>query len=136
MSTPINWQTLTPEQRDRIVAEKIFHWQPVPCDEELTIYDDGMAFCYGCKQRDHISAFEHDVIAHPAYTTSMDAAMSVLRTVVKLETCDHDVLSEELWDTVNGDIWPPTYATKMVCDWTPEKICLTALKSAGCEVQP
>ena len=123
----INWQ-VTPAQRDRIVAEKLFGWQPVPCDEELTIYDDGTAFCYGCKQRDHISTFEHDVIAHPAYTQSMDAAWQV--------AIGHKVIDLLRLDTHRYRVrLSPDTALSAYADTAPEAICIAALRAAGFEVK-
>src|SRR5258708_5793037 len=106
MGEIIKWNELSPAERDRLVAEKVMGWQPVQCDEgiELTVYDDGDAWCPRCHQREHTSSFEHGIIPPPAYTQSMDAAWLVLKRVVQLETADREDLTYELFGTTWGDL--------------------------------
>ena len=125
MSDQINWKELTPDQKDSIVAEKLFNWQPVECSEELTIYDDGEAFCYGCKQRDHISTFEHGIIAHLPFTRSMGCAWQV--------AIGYDVIDLLKYE-------PHRYRVRLckgnkcaqaTAETAPEAICIAALILAG-----
>ena len=140
MSDSIKWSLLSPEDRDRLVAEKIMGWQPVQCDEdvELTVYDDGDAWCPRCHAREHINSFDHDIIPPPAYTRSLDAAWQI----AELERFSH----VELMRYSIGDVIDPAYKydCRLITNgeafhsfgYTPqEAICLAALRAAGLGIE-
>lgn len=135
MGETIKWSELDAEERDRLVATKIMGWQPVQCDEdiELTIYDDGDAWCPRCHAREHINAFEHGIIPHPAYTRSMDAAWQVIQMLYgMLLFSNRRVFLRKIQQLVTeaSNLKEPG----MLIDWpdvflyiTPEIICQSAL---------
>lgn len=137
MSETIHWQQLTPEQRDRIVAEKLFGWRPIECNEELTIYSDGEAWCSGCHGYDHISTFEHSVVAYLAYTQSMDAAWRVTTDyptlVIEYEVLD--LFKYQLGGHYTCQIYKGTKKVEAKAQTAPEAICIAALMLAGYTVE-
>lgn len=88
MSEAICWKALTPEQRDRCVAEKVMGWTEQLCDldahdgMELAIYDSGDAYCPRCHAYGYIDDLEHGIIPPPRYTQSMDAAWLIVEKMV------------------------------------------------------
>ena len=69
----------------------------------------------------------------PNYTGNMDRALEILRSVVQREDVDPEVLSEELWKTTQDNL-TPFEAIKLVCMWTPERVCLAALRACRVEI--
>lgn len=133
MSEIIHWSKLTPVQRDRIVAEKIFRWQPVECNEEITIYSDGEAWCSGCHERDHISTFEHGVVAHLTYSQSMDCAWRITTDsptlVVAYEVLE--LFKFQLGGRYTCRIYKGKESVEAKAATAPEAICIAALMLAG-----
>ncbi len=119
--TPINWQAMTPAQRYALVAEQV---------SGRTI-DRSMNFGRLLMMREGSQSLTEEI---PAYTQSMDAAMDVLRTVVELEACDKEILCNNLLWAKTWLNCEPQEILERVCEWTPEKICIAALESIGCEV--
>lgn len=76
----VSWNTLTPEQRNALVAEKVMGWKPGICDGsmgEQPCSPDGW-FCQKCGEEGYWGDdFEHEEIA-PRYTQSMDLAWKIV----------------------------------------------------------
>jgi hypothetical protein len=161
MSDIIQWHTMTPEQRDRLVAEKIMSWQPVMCkavDPDINRYtwlewNDDSQWCMWCGVRETWASgneIEHRALPHPAYTQSMDSAWQVLQEMVRRHNKDgrtkdfmqfaENMLEVGGWDSSDAwaEIYPAHEIFTMAAKWTPEAICIAALKVVGVdlEVQP
>ncbi len=162
MNLLANWKNLAPIQQNAIIAEKIFGWQWIPFDfddvgsipeGQLWLLPDALAthnitngeWTWYIEEEEvwpkgSISPLPHKdnhilPIWIPDYLTSMSAAMAVLRAVVELEACDKEILCNTLLWAKTWLNCEPQEILERVCEWTPEKICLAALESIGCEVQ-
>jgi hypothetical protein len=148
MSETIQWAALTPEQRNLLIAEKIMGWdatQPctgtfLPLDPEpdgLYCPKCGAEICWGDDE-------EHHTPLPPHYSESMDAAWMVLQEIVRRPKQDGAIndafgkfadamLYEDNHDAFS-EIFPAYQIFSMAAEWTPERICIAALKAVGCEV--
>lgn len=151
VSGPSKWTEMTPDQRDMLVAEKVMGWKPVECnidttDAELTIYDDGEAWCPVCKKREHINSFDHGIIPPLPYSRSMGAAWKLVahyavRTIVLeqqfYKTSDRYGENVWLWACtlvdVRGSSMHPGKEFRGLAKQPPEAICLAFLKA--CDVE-
>lgn len=154
-----DWPNLTPIQKNAVIAEKIMGWQWIPFDfddvypmtGQLWLLPDPTAtsditngeWTWYIEEEEvwpkgSISPLPHKdkhilPIWIPHYISDMDGTITVLRTVTKR----NDVDLEELYDAIWGDAWDdltPLEATEAVCQWTPEQICIAALKAVGCTI--
>lgn len=148
MIEAIKWQAMTPEQRDELVAEKIFGWQRVMCDgdeKHVELPDNGMAICTVCGS----DAFgwaediEHGIIPlKERYTTSMDAAWKVVQRLWELHTPENAYERESVFLGYLGGLvsfedgmTAVRFTLADLASTSPEDICIAALKACGYKVQ-
>lgn len=144
----MKWIEMSEQERDRLVATTVMGWQERPCDldetgGELTLYDSGDACCPRCGVYDHINSFEHGMLQPAHYTTNMDAAWQVLKAMASRYDAQAEFVNEpfaqfvdELLPNSGGEIWTAwkCMATE-VAKWTPESICIAALKACGVVIE-
>ena len=125
----INWNTLTPDERDRVVAEKVMGWQAKPCDGEmgeLPTSSDGW-FCQSCGYSgDWGDGFEHEEVPD-RYTRSLDIAWKIVEHfknsngwIVFCENIAQIATSKEI--------------TSVLWYLSAEVICVAALRTCDFEV--
>ena len=152
MSEPIDWKALTPEQRNRLVAEKVMGWTEQQCDldahpeMELTIYSDGSACCPRCEVYDHIGNLEHGSIPPPPYSTSMDAVWEIVKhfdECLERDERTYTLFSESFLSGIatSYDKYSDHYCSDEaifslsdLAEFTPEKICLAALRAVEVDI--
>ena len=138
MSNPIDWQTLSAEERDKLVHERIMGLSIEPCkDGEINIRYGGYWECScGWMSPETLDHYDDGpFVAHdrpiPAYSTDMSAALSVLKYAVQVEVAsDKETLTYELFGTTWGDL-SAFQAIDIVCTWTPVQVCLAVLIAVG-----
>lgn len=141
------WGEMSERERDELVARLVMGWQPRPCDLEetggdLTVYDSGDACCPRCGEYEHINSFEHGVMAPPHYTTNLAAAWDVLRAMAARPRSPNGYLGEAftrfcdlLLPSQGGEIWTSySCLAETIVAWTPERICLAALRALDAPV--
>ncbi len=160
MSKPIHWQALTPIERNRLVATTVFDWQPLPCPEQgkewgvadLDRYETSRKwYCLRCHvSHDDVEGWES--VTHNSvnfcrnYATDWNAAMEVFLKVagdysetrhethtMQLMDFAEELLKESGW-TVGNEMYPAEAMLTVVVTWTPERICLAALRALGVEI--
>lgn len=141
MNEPITWASLTPEQRDELVAEKIFGWQPVQCpgnsdDVYCDEYND-----YGCAKcgayAPHGQALVHEIIPPEYSYQNMNAIkllrqrMAELHPLLNLHlfvyTYNRCYAAFSLEPPVDNDEWSEGNGEHCMED----AICLAALRACG-----
>ena len=133
----IDWKTLTAEQRDILVAEKIFNWKQKECEGEigeLPTSSDG----WSCQRCGH-SGYWGDDNAHQEiakhYSTNIGAAWLIVGKMRNdydgswLMTIEPHDLKPNL---VTIFIGSNSYSCKHA--FMAEAICIAALRAVGCEV--
>ena len=144
MSEVIQWAKLTPEERDRLVAEKVMGWDPnAPCTGRWVPLDpepDGL-YCTGCgaeigwgtkEWADH-----HDQPRAKAYTQSMDLAWEVLK---EIDAHHDEIMASFAYHLKCQYATPEGYDTfeanlAQLAQWTPERICIAALRAFGVKIE-
>ena len=131
----MTWTEMTPEERNRLVAEKVMGWQPKPCDDDDTmLYDAGEMCCRNCGVYEHINSFEHGEPLPPRYTQSMDAAWPIFQAMVQSEQYSH-AFRQALVAVLGLKVKEPaTFSLAWIARLTPEKICKAALESCGVHI--
>jgi hypothetical protein len=142
---PINWHTMTPEQHDRVIAEKVMNWQEKECDGEHGEVSGGW-FCTKCGRDGNWGDEMSHLELPPRYTTSMDAAWLVVQEMVKgyqqdeghpqFEAFADLMLASSEWDSSSAysEIYPACEIFAIAAQWTPEAICIATLHACGYEV--
>ena len=116
MSDPIKWSLLTSNQRNALVAYHIFH---------RTLVDLGLTGTLLLRSEKNPELNE----TMPAYIESMDEAWKVLQklasnTSISVDFTDHlDFASNAAYNLI-----------REIATWTPEKICIAALRATGLEI--
>lgn len=116
MPDPIKWSLLTPNQRNALVAYHIFHRKLV---------DLGLTGTLLLGSERDPKLYE----SMPAYTESMDEAWKVLQklannTSISVDFTDYlDFASNAAYNLI-----------REIATWTPEKICIAALRATGLEI--
>jgi hypothetical protein len=110
MSEQIKWSEMTPEQRDRLVAERVTGWKGEP--EQMPKYTRSMDAAW-----EVLKVF----INMPALTGKL---------------IRHKKLFFEYLGFWQGSDAPFYYHVTLVIlnTWTPERICIAALQAVGAEV--
>jgi hypothetical protein len=160
MSDPITWHALTPKEQNRLVATTLFGWQAEPCPEQgkewgeaaLDRYETSRKwYCVRCKiSQGDIEGWEsvphNPVNICPNYATDWNAAMQVFHKVagdynearyethtMQLMDFAEELLKESGW-SVSNEMYPAEAMLAVVATWTPERICIAALRAYGVEV--
>ncbi len=122
MSTDaIKWATLEQQERNALVAEKVF-------GRKILRDDSWGLWLLFHETKPGITE------AIPDYTRNMNDALLVLKQVVQSEVADKETLTYELFDTTWGDL--STFdALERICAWTPEILCIAALESVGVDIE-
>jgi hypothetical protein len=144
----INWRTMTPTQRDTLIAEKVMGWQERQCDGEHGEVAGGW-FCTKCGHNGNWGeGFTHTELP-PRYSQSMDDAWLVLQAMVKhyQQSAGKDInpqfeafadlmLASSEWDSSSAysEIYPACEIFAIAAKWTPEMIGIAALRALGYEV--
>ena len=137
---PIKWHALTPEQRNALIAEKVMNWQERQCDGEWAEVSGGW-FCTKCGHDGNWGdSFEHAELP-PRYSQSMDAAWLVLQNMVERYEQKAQqffdfagyMFDASGWDRteIHGDVYPGFHVCIMAAQWTPDAICIAALRAMG-----
>ncbi len=140
----MNWETMTPEQRDTLIHTEIMKRTQEPChDGQLDPYMGGYWQCscgwvsdffIGNGTTDH-------TIPIPRYTQSMDAAWLVVRMMNNSDSPTFhsyqgyanfiDALEKIVGSNLFFDLF---YCDKDGDHLTPERICKAALQAKGVEI--
>lgn len=150
----MNWDELSPEQKNALIAKKVMGWKPGACDGEIgekSISPDGW-YCQKCGHSGYWGDDQEHEQVPPRYTTDMNAAWKIAEKMVARMGWDD---LEFKW---RGPIFKPEYEylttegyplsttcwyvhvefdgkRKFICADTPqEAICKAALKSLGVEI--
>lgn len=120
---PIQWSTLTPNQRNALIAQHIFgrkvvKWHP---ERDMFIQREG--------------AEGHENI--PKYTESMDEAWKVLQKMTKDDEHAQDFADhfDSFGDGLRFVEMPMYEIIQWASRWTPENICIAALRVQGLTVE-
>jgi hypothetical protein len=160
MSEIIQWASLTRRQRDELVAEKVMHLQRVLCPSQGQDHnDDNLAYnrdfgywrcrtCNAHSQSEEDELFQHGMVfdALPRYSESLDAAWLVLQELVKHPRDQDgslndalgkfaDTMLDEDYHDAFSEIFPAYEVFIMAAKWTPERICIAALKAVGVDLE-
>lgn len=128
MTNAINWSTLTSDEQDRIVAEKIMGWQAKICD--YVDYEPISSVTWQCRSCGYCGRwdddFEHEELPSH-YTRSMDAAWKIAEHfknsngwIVFCENIAQIATSKEI--------------TSVLWYLSAEAICVAALRTCDFEV--
>lgn len=142
-----DWNLLSPQQRNLLVATLVMDWQPAPCTEgEINEYAGYWLCTCGWQSREIVG--NGTPTAHmkpmPDYTTDMNAAWEVLLRVA-VGKKPHDGSAEldarassffcELCNVTDmldpGELYPAFDMLSFAVRWTPESICKAALTMIG-----
>lgn len=137
---PINWRAMTPEQRNDVMHEKVMgHARKTTTHTSKTRAGDSFSY--------NVTSWQTGEPETPRYSQSMDAAWQVLQEMVKRKEPETDdsvqfeIFTEQMlavggWDnsTVWSEIYPASEVFVMAVKWTPEAICIAALRALGYEV--
>ena len=141
----MNWAEMSPEQKDNLIAEKIMDWQPMICTAthpHIYVNSEHQVLCKKCGYTEdevylsklHTHVYWKHATPMPRYTESMDAAWQVLRRMAEQEFEElHSAFAYRLGVTFATQEGFDTFAANLdqLASWTPEKICLAALKATG-----
>lgn len=149
----MKWAEMTSRQKDRLIAEKIMGYTV----REHGEYDGGFAHVEGVHapafylfdaqgnadwRKECTSEIEAWFLC-PHYTTDMNVAWQVLQKMSTRHNEQAEFLDEpfaqftdELLPNSAGEIWTAYQCmAREVARWTPEKICLAALKACGEDIE-
>lgn len=135
---PINWSALTPAQRNEEIHEKVMgHARKIATHTSRTRAGDSFSY--------NVTSWQTGGPDTPRYSQSMDAAWTVLQEMAKRKQPKFQpftlfveaMLTASGWG--NASAWSeiyPAYEIFMMAAvrWTPEIICVAALKGCGYEV--
>ena len=149
MTQQIDWQAMTENERDALIAEKVFGWQWVLVEQckDIKQQDDLIPFIAskntswllpddGLKDKNYLGASwqyinNKQVMPRnwiPHYSISMGAAWLIVERMKEPDSpADFHDLVDELADN--------TYVFDFLWHLTPERICLAALIAFGCDVE-
>lgn len=151
MSEPIRWQTLTLEQRDVLIHEKVMSVTELNCTGKM-IYDGEDAdetpffLCQQCGLRLLLPNYydrgvpKSHVVPIPDYTRSRDAAWKVLLSAAYHAPYEHPSslqrLAHELFQCGIDEFHDlnPYLVLGLMQGWTPEILCIACLRACGYEV--
>jgi len=151
MSEPINWKAMTPEQRNRCVAEKVMGFPSecfgalnvTPCTPlsapAYVVWTCDACFFVGSGDSEVDAPKEHVPVIHiPPYSTSMDTAWEVVRQMNKPINGKFDRYAAFI-DHLEKIVGSNMFFDLFYCDeneshLTPERICIAALRACGYEV--
>lgn len=153
----IKWSELTPEQRNLLVAQTVFNYQPVMCDVEgrderyVQVYDSGETYCRKCHGRGNIGytdghplAFEHQIVSPKPFTTDISMAWTILDQEKFYSYYVHCMKAKSTGlkkDQYACSLYWLAKKSTLICHCdstgnTPqEAICLAALVSYGIEIE-
>ena len=144
MSESIQWSALTPDQQDRIIAEKIMG-VPAICSGALhqDSRNSGFWTCDTCAAFGHTAppASHAPEVDIPAYSADLDAAMLVVRKMNEPHDGKFDRYARfiaELEKIVGSDMFFDLFYCDPASDdqhLTAERLCVAALRAVGVEVQ-
>jgi hypothetical protein len=133
-------------QRNEIVHEQVMLQEFERCRQTL-FWDagdgEGLLRCRGCEQIGTSAQLsqQHNKPV-PRYTQSMDRAWTVLQKIAarydeKAEFVDEVFydFAEELFDASGNEIWPATRLLSDMAKWTPDSLCVIALKAIGVDIE-
>lgn len=146
----IIWQQLTPDERNRLIAERIFDWQPVPCPANygaMTWSEYGFQWkCGVCGAgSETFNGFVHGIVnPYPDYVGDLNETWKIVDKIieshkfmsVKIEYAEGWKSETERWQAYLCMINP--YDGEIVgdsADTPQEAIFLAALKAIGLDVQ-
>lgn len=129
----IYWKTLTPEQRNEIVAEKVMGWVPKECDGEIgaqSISPDGW-FCQKCGVKGGWGdEFTHEERARP-YSQHIGIAWLIVRHFTVGVTLEY-IPGRDCTCKISGTISEPVYG---IAENPAEAICIAALRACDIDVR-
>lgn len=152
MGEVIHWKTLTPEQRDVLVHEKVMGATELNCTGKM-VYDGEDAdetpyyLCPQCGLRLLLPNYynrgvpKSHIIPIPDYTRSMDAAWKVLLSaayhsphekVSSLQKLAHELFNCGMIDDLHA--LNPYLVLGIIQGWAPEFLCIACLRACGYEV--
>lgn len=155
MSTePLYWNAMSPRERDAQIHEKVMG-QSLVCKGPLNVSPKlgGTSipafYLWDCSACDYVDSGDTPPDDHPStlpvphYTTSMDAAWQVMQHMAaRFNPKDpygyepFHRFTHDLFDTDNEELYPSyRYMANEVANWTPEKICLIALRAVGVAIE-
>lgn len=153
----MKWSDLNTRERDILIHEKVMHL-PVTCEGEIVPLAGGPCFeCAICHATFSVSEAmklderaPHAFANIPHYSTSMDAAWSVIKHIdehlMGIISPKHTLYrqaeyflseiatSHDLWSDHFGSD-EAIFSLSDLAELTPEKICLAALKSVGEDIE-
>lgn len=123
----MNWAEMTPFQRDALVGEKIFGHRSVNWSGLMVILKGELPLGG----------------ALPKYTTSMDAAWLVMQHLASQinpeNIYDYEPFirfTNALFSTENEELYTKyAFMAGDIAKWTPDRICLAALRAVGVEIE-
>jgi hypothetical protein len=136
----IKWKALTDEERSQLVAEKIMGWTPesrchITQDEREIIWGDDLARCKRCGHINWDDRMQTHTTAVLPYTTSLDAAWKVAEQMsTRTEGYPHPAVLF-LLDLRDQMEWRHRDIAWIFTQLTPEKVCVTALRAIGVEIE-
>jgi hypothetical protein len=148
MTDVINWNTLTPDERNRIVAEKVMGWQEKECEGQWIGYgydygmkweDDNYYICNVCEAKTYRpTGGEHKQDLILPYSTDMNAAMTIVNKWIMQGRV---VFECKLLSEFHMNIYTATFIrddgsqVQSSNTRSTEAICVTSLRAQGCEVK-
>lgn len=129
---PIKWHKLTPAQRDAEIHEKVMgHARKTATHTSKTRAGDSFSY--------NITSWQTGGPDTPRYSRSLDDAWLVLQEMVKhsqFEEFVNHMFANSEWDSssAQSEIYPASAMFILAAQWTPESICVAALRALGYEV--
>jgi Phage ABA sandwich domain len=143
VSEVIDWNSLSPERRDTLIAEKIMRWHPEECKPESyqVVANLDSYRCYKCGKHAPIeSGYYYHLQKTPRYSTSMDAAWLIVERMTQLREPVYGspfrIFTMELRNQADRHLHESDWIYNFFLSLTPEAICIAALRACGIEVQP
>jgi hypothetical protein len=142
MTEPIHWQELTPQQRDELIHEKVMNL-PIEtglCQHRFGSFAVTCPVCQSTWTENETERPHQHGKGVPPYTQSRDAAWAVLLSTPftsrsgrysSLAAFVHELFDIDMETPHDID---PFWALGIVSGWTPEIICIAALRVCGMKV--
>lgn len=151
MSERIAWASMTPEERDLLIAEKVTGWTPPLCREVLNSVGEphdtwshlfgGRLCCAWCGYEAAPDAFDVDHVVDdscistdpPHYSQAMNAAWLVVEHIT--QPPNSRVAALQMANTRFAHWFDGAHLWSESAQEASQAICVAALRSLGCEVE-
>jgi hypothetical protein len=135
----IQWNALTPVERNQIIAEKVVGWKAEPCGGRFAPADysnSGAMCCIRCGATSRRNEpMQHNPSVPPDYSESMDAAWQIVEHFRGRSIDVHVASAPFLYDALCRERRIRGSSFQASAESAAEAICIAALRASGEEVE-